>query len=117
MLVWQMVHAWYCTAWLCAGPIGKVVVKFGDGEWHWRQMVLTLARLSRLGFGPPCGVWQATQPSVLTTACSYTKGPAVSVWHLVHTASCCDEDRRFFLPNVPCGSWQSEHFMYPSSTL
>ena len=38
MLVWQMVHDWYCVAWLCAGPIGWLVVKFGDGEWHCRQM-------------------------------------------------------------------------------
>src|SRR5271166_4279693 len=117
MLEWQMVHDWYCAAWLCDGPRGAAVVKFCDGEWHCRQMVFTLARLSRRGLGPPCGVWQATQPSVLTTACSYTNGPAVSVWHLTQTASCCAADLSPFFSNVPCGSWQSEHPTSPSSTL
>jgi len=65
-----MVHDWYCVAWLCAGPIGLLVEKFGEGEWHCRQIVFTVARLSRRGFGPPCGKWHATQPSVLTTGCS-----------------------------------------------
>src|ERR1035438_6593170 len=100
-----------------AGPMGRLVVKLGDGEWHCRQIVFTLARFNSRGFGPPCGVWHAVHPSVLTTACSYTNGPAVSVWHLVQTASCCVEDRNPFSPNVPCGSWQSEHFTSPSSTL
>src|SRR6516225_7293811 len=80
-------------------------------------MVFTLPRFSRRGFGPPCGKWQEVQPSVFTTACSYTNGPAVSVWHLVQTASCCTEALRAFRPKVPCGLWQSEHASNPSSTL
>jgi hypothetical protein len=32
------------------------------------------------------------QPSVFTTACSYTKGPAISVWHFVQMMSSCEED-------------------------
>src|SRR5580698_4451095 len=97
-----MVHDWYCVAWLCAGPVGiGAVVKFGDGEWHCRQMVFTLARFRRRGFGPPCAKWQAVQPSVLTTSCSYTNGPAVSVWHLTQTASCCAADLRPLELNVP----------------
>src|SRR6185312_2458508 len=117
MLEWQVVQAWYCVAWLCAGPIGWLAVKFGDGEWHCRQSVFTLARLISRGFGPPCGKWQAVQPSVFTTKCSYTNGPAVSLWHFVQTASICADARRFLRLNVPCASWQSVHFISPSSTL
>ena len=93
MSAWQIMHDWYCIAWLCAGPVGvPVVVKFGEVVWHCRQIVFTLARFSRRGFGPPCGTWQAVQPSVFTTACSYTKGPAISVWHFVQMMSSCEED-------------------------
>src|ERR1035437_9611259 len=97
--------------------MGRPVVKFGDGEWHCRHSTLTVARLSKRGLGLPCGLWHAVQPSVLTTSCSYTNGPAVSVWHLMQTASCWLADFRPFLPNVPCGSWQSVHCTSPSSTL
>src|SRR3974390_427992 len=111
--MWQTVHAWYCVFWLCVGPCGSAVEKFIDGEWHCRQIVFTLARFRRRGLGPPCGKWHAVQPSVLTTACSYTNGPAVSVWHLVQTASCWTDALSAFRPNVPCGLWQSEHVRRP----
>src|SRR3954471_16842130 len=112
-----MVHDWYCVAWLCAGPTGSPVEKLVEGEWHSRQIVFTLARFKSRAFGLPCGEWHDTQPSVFTTACSYTNGPAVSVWHLTQTASCCEADFKPLRPNVPWGSWQSEHFTRPSSTL
>ena len=46
------------------------VVKLIDAEWHCRQSVLTLLTFRRRGFGEPCGEWQLTHPSVLTTGCS-----------------------------------------------
>ena len=57
-------------------------------EWHSRHIRFTWLRLSSRGFEEPCGVWQATQPSIFTASCSYTNGPALSAWHLKQTVSC-----------------------------
>src|SRR6187399_1853963 len=115
MAVWQSVHARYFTAWLwnegIAGAPGSTAK-----EWHSRQSRYTWLRLSRRGFEEPCGVWQAEQPSIFTTGCSKTKGPALSVWHLKQTVSPVDVVRSWRASNPPCGLWQSTHFTRPSLT-
>ncbi len=92
MSVWQAVHDWSWVSRSCATLTGAPDEEFREGKWQSRQMVSILARFSTCGFGPPCGTWQAVQPSVFTTACSYTKGPAISVWHFVQMMSSCEED-------------------------
>ena len=87
MATWHSVQAWYFCAWLWnVGVDGAPASTLK--EWHSRHIRLTWLRLSRRGFDEPCGVWQAAQPSVFTAGCSYTNGPAFSVWHLKQTASC-----------------------------
>jgi hypothetical protein len=56
------------------------------GLWHWLHNVLMFGIFKSRAFGEPCGVWQPTQPSVLTAACSKTNGPRVSVWQRVQMA-------------------------------
>src|SRR5215475_11890712 len=98
-------------------PVPFVSGMPGVFEWHSRQRNLTTLRVSNFGLVEPCGVWQAWQPSILTGACSYTKGPCLSAWHLTHAESPLAELRSDLLMNPPCWLWQSEHFMPPSGTL
>src|SRR5262249_16261143 len=84
----------------------------GDGSlWHSRQSVNTTGRRSSLAFVDPCGWWHVSQPSTLTTRCSKTQGPRLSVWHFRHGLSlpsaCCPTYGRLPIrqvgANVPCG--------------
>ncbi len=87
-------------------------------EWHCRQSVLMLLTFSRRDIWRAVRrEWHVVQPSVLITGCSKTNGPPVSVWHFVHTAFWSAVDLTILPWNVPWGSWQSLHFINPSSTL
>src|SRR5215472_16280130 len=110
-----MVQAWYFVAWLWnEGALGAGASTVS--VWHSRQTRFTWLRLSNLGLLEPCGVWQATQPSVLTGACSHAKGPALSVWQAKHTWSCAAVERNCLGRNPPCWLWQSEQLTSPSFT-
>ena len=39
-------------------------------EWHCRQRLFTLLRVSKPGLVDPCGTWHMVQPSVLIGGCS-----------------------------------------------
>src|ERR1051326_1020578 len=111
-----MVQAWYFWAWLwnegiAGAPASTVNV------WHSRQSRLTLLRRNSRGLDDPCGMWQATQPSVLTGACSNAKGPALSVWQLKQSWSWAAVERSWWVRNPPWGLWQLLHASKPSLTL
>ncbi len=66
---WQSVHAWYFADWLWNdGVLGAP--ESTDKVWHSRHSRFTWLRFNSRGLEEACGVWQATQPSVLTGACS-----------------------------------------------
>ena len=83
---WHKVHAWKKVAWLWNGGAPGALLKL-DVVWHCKQSKLTLLTFSMCGFGPPWTLWHDWQPSTLTGACSYTKGPCLSLWHVKQTAS------------------------------
>src|SRR5580704_13240321 len=87
-----------------------------SGLWHWLHSVATDGIFRSRGFCVPCGVWQVTQPSALTGACSNVNGPRTSVWHLVQIWFWSSVDFRLFARKVPCTSWQSVHLIKPSFT-
>src|ERR1700732_1300123 len=110
-----MVQAWYFEAWLWndgAEGAGASTVNV----WHSRHTRLTLLRFNKRGFEEPWGVWQATQPSVLTGACSKAKGPALSVWQVKQTTSSAAVERNWRRIKPPCWLWQSEQLISPSFT-
>src|SRR6478672_13200240 len=73
--VWQIVQAWYWTAWLWNDGISGAL-KLSFTVWHCRQSVFTLLLASRRAFCEPCGEWHEVHPSTLTGGCSNTNGPA-----------------------------------------
>src|SRR5277367_6741167 len=83
--VWHIVHAWYFCDWLWNVGVAVGPPASAEKAWHSRQSRFTCARISSRGFDEPCGEWHAAQPSTFTDSCSYTNGPALSVWHLKQT--------------------------------
>src|SRR5438128_7760446 len=79
--------------------------------WHSRQSVNTTGRRSNFAFVEPCGVWQKSQPSTRTLACSNTNGPRLSTWHFRHgiSLSCAGASIAVLVPvfhegaTDPCG--------------
>src|SRR5712692_2726171 len=102
MAVWQSVQARYFWAWLWNDGVAGAPAS-AENAWHSRQSRLTCARFSKRAFDEPCGVWQATQPSIFTALCSKTKGPALSEWHLKQTVSCEEVARTCRVRKPPCG--------------
>src|SRR5262249_9883192 len=115
MAVWHMVQAWYFWAWLWNDGIpgaGASTVSV----WHSRQSRFTWLRFNNLGLLEPCGVWQATQPSILTGACSQERGPDLWVWQPKHPWSWAAVERSCLGRNPPCWLWQLVQTMSPSFT-
>ena len=108
----------------CVGMPCLAVPKLPAPLWHSRQTVKTTGRRSSFALVEPCGLWQVSQPSTRTGACSKTNGPRLSEWHFRQGSSlpsACSTMRgrwpmRQVGANVPCGLWQSEHSMKPSLT-